>query len=123
MRLVHQTVLRARGYAVYYFQVYYIQDNGLGVWRPPSDEEISRLQLWQPRMQRMCDTVMGQDVGRVTAEIVLGDNCLYLQIPEDFATSSETISLIGWIELFGLEPPPSPRQPADYSTLGLSRFT
>jgi len=105
MRLVHQTVLREERKLYYYFRVHTIDTDGLDIWRDISDAEFSHLKAQLPRIQRMSDSVLGQDTAEVQAQVLLGENSLFLKVPYD---SEDVRSLIGWIELFGLEETPQP---------------
>lgn len=123
MRLYHRNPPSVHEEKIFFhFYIYNETTHGLGEWRSATSEEITHIQQMMNRLQTMAERVLG--VGKSNFRLNTGQeqgSCLIFETT--FDSDNDSIdSLIGWIELFMLEPPPSPPPAIDPFTAGLLRF-
>jgi hypothetical protein len=90
----------------------------------PTQWETDMMKKLIPKIQHMLNTSECKPLqGKVRWDDT--DAVIELVVPTGTSTGRHKLvfeDFCGWVRLFALETPSSPRQPADMSTLGLAKF-
>lgn len=90
-------------YRYHYFGAYIQNQAGFEDCRMLTNDELTIIRQQLPRMQSMADRVIGNNAGTFFTSVTEDGSFLMLKVPSEQKVSKSVRSLIGWIELFGLE--------------------